>query len=61
MTKDYYTVRDIAETLKVKEKAVRRLISKNTLKANKVCNKWIVTADNLKLMIESAESNFYKE
>lgn len=54
MQKDIYTVRDIAELLQVKEKAVRYLISSKKLKASKICNKWIVTADNLKRLIDGA-------
>lgn len=57
MTKDVYTVKDIAEQLQVKEKAVRHLISTGKLKANKVCSKWIVTAENFKKLIEGAESS----
>ena len=56
MQKDVYTVKDIAEQLQVKEKAVRHLISTGKLKASKICNKWIVSADNFKKLIEGAES-----
>lgn len=55
MTKDVYTVRDIAEQLQVKEKAVRHLISTGKLKASKICNKWIVTADNFKKLIDGTK------
>ena len=53
MTKDYYTVRDIAGQLQVKERSVRQLISTGGLKASKVLNKWIVSANNLQSFIES--------
>ncbi len=56
MQKDYYTVRDIAEILQVKEKSVRHLITTGQLKASKVCNKWIVTAENLKKLIDDNET-----
>ena len=52
MTKDFYTVRDIAEQLQVKEKAVRGLIAAGELKASKILNKWVVTAENLKAFID---------
>ena len=53
MIKDFYTVRDIAEQLQVQEKAVRRLITTGELKASKVLNKWVVTAENLKSFIDA--------
>ena len=53
MLKDVYTVRDIAEQLQVKESAVRNLITSGEIKAKKVLNKWIVTAENLKAFIEA--------
>lgn len=53
MIKDFYTVRDIAGQLQVQEKAVRKLISSGKLKASKVLNKWIVTAENLKAFIDT--------
>jgi len=53
MTKDFYTVRDIAKELQVKEKSIRQLITSGELPASKVCGKWIVTAGNLKSYIES--------
>lgn len=46
-----YTVRDIAEQLQVQEKSVRNLISSGKLKAQKICGKWIISADNLKKLI----------
>ena len=52
MTKDFYTVRDIAEQLQVKEKAVRRLITTGELDAGKVLGKWVVTADELRAFID---------
>jgi len=57
MTKDFYTVRDIAEQLQVKEKAVRHLITVGELKASKILNKWIVTADNLKAFVDAKISD----
>lgn len=56
MIKDFYTVRDIAEQLQVKEKSVRRLLSSGVLKARKLCGKWVVTADTLKAYVNSQES-----
>jgi len=52
MTKDLYTVRDIAKEIDVNEKSVRRLISTGQLKASKVCGKWVVTAENLKAFVD---------
>lgn len=52
MTKDAYTVKDIAEQLQVKEKAVRKLITSGQLQAIKVCKKWVVSAENFKKFIE---------
>jgi len=57
MTKDAYTVRDIAEQLQVTEKAVRQLILLNKLPARKICNKWIVSAADFKNLIETGEDN----
>lgn len=57
MTKDLYTVRDIAEQLQVQEKAVRRLVTSGKLPAKKVCGKWIVTADNLKEFIDGKQAD----
>ena len=51
MTKDFYTVRDIAEQFQVTEKAVRSLISSGHLKAMKKLNKWIISANNLKKFV----------
>lgn len=45
MTKDVYTVRDIADQMQVSEKAVRGLILSGKLKAVKICGKWIVRAE----------------
>jgi excisionase family DNA binding protein len=56
MQKDLYTVRDIAEQLQVQEKAVRGLIASGELKASKVLNKWIVTAESLKAFIDAKAS-----
>jgi len=56
MTKDFYTVKDIADQLHVKEKAVRRLITAGELPASKVLNKWVVTAENLKAFVDSREA-----
>jgi len=53
LTKDIYTVRDIAEQLQVNEKAVRNLVTSGELKARKTCGKWIVSAENLKAFINS--------
>ena len=53
MTKDIYTVRDIAEQLQVNEKAVRNLVTRGELKGRKTCGKWIVSAENLKAFIDS--------
>ena len=52
LIKDFYTIKDIAEQLQVKEKAVRRLVTRGSLKARKVCGKWVVTADNLKAFLD---------
>ena len=52
LIKDFYTVRDIAEQLQVKERAIRQLVSSGELKAHKICGKWIVTAENLKSFID---------
>lgn len=52
MTKDLYTVRDIAEQLDVAEKSVRRLINTGELPASKMCGKWVVTAENLKAFVD---------
>jgi excisionase family DNA binding protein len=58
MTKDFYTVKDIAQQLQVKDKSIRRLISTGRLPASKVCGKWVVTADNLKSFVDiSTKSN----
>jgi len=53
MKKDFYTVRDVADQLQVKDKAVRNLIASGKLKASKVLKKWIITADNFKAFIDS--------
>jgi len=52
MIKDFYTTRDIATQLQVKERSIRRLISTGKLSASKVCGKWVVTADNLKSFVD---------
>jgi excisionase family DNA binding protein len=52
MIKDYYTVKDIADQLQLKEKTVRRLLATGKLKASKVCGKWVVSAENLKAFID---------
>jgi len=57
MTKDFYTVRDIAEQLQVQEKVVRYQITKGNIKASKVFGKWVITAENLKAFIEANISN----
>ena len=52
MTKDLYTVRDIAQEIDVAEKSVRRLIHIGELTATKMCGKYVVTAENLKAFID---------
>lgn len=56
MTKDAYTVKDIAEQLQVKEKAVRKLITDKKLKATKVCGKWVISAENFQELIDSGDA-----
>lgn len=57
MTKDVYTVKDIAEQLQVKERTVRQAISDGKLKASKVLNKWVVTADEFERFIRTSEED----
>jgi len=52
MTKDFYTVKDLADQMQVKEKSVRRLATKGKLKGKKICNKWIFTSDQVKELFE---------
>lgn len=53
MIKDFYTVKDIAEQLQVKEKAVRFQIKQGKLEASKVMNKYVISAENYKKFIEA--------
>ena len=53
MSKDYYTVKDIAEELQVKEKAIRHLINTGQLPASKIARKWVVSAEDLKAFVKS--------
>ena len=54
MTKDFYTLRDIAEQMQIKERTVRRFVSCGELKASKVGGKWIVTAEKLKAFVDAS-------
>lgn len=53
MIKDFYTVRDIAAQLQVKEKAVRFQIKQGKLEASKVMSKYVISAENYKKYIEA--------
>jgi len=53
LTKDFYTVRDIAQQLQVKERTVRRFMKNGDLVAVKIFGKWIVTAENLKAYVNA--------
>lgn len=57
MIKDFYTVRDIAEQLQVKEKAVRFQIKQGKLEASKVMSKYVISAENYKKYIEAHSTN----
>jgi len=52
MTKDLYTIADIAEQIDVTVRSVRRLINLGELPATKMCGKYVVTAENLKAFID---------
>lgn len=56
MQKDFYTVKDIADIIQIKEKSVRNLITSGQLKASKICNKWVITAENLKKLVDDKEA-----
>lgn len=55
MKKDFYTVKDISEQLRITEKTVRRLITSGNIKAKKVCRKWIVSARHLSEFLAEEE------
>lgn len=55
MTKDIYTVKDIADQMQVHERTVRQLIHSGGLPATKVCNKWVVSAENLQNLISQGK------
>ena len=57
MIKDFYTVKDIAEQLQVKEKAVRFQIKQGKLEASKVMSKYVISAENYKKYIEAHSTN----
>ncbi len=55
MTKDVYTVKDIAEQLQVTERSVRQAIADGRLKAKKALNKWVIPAAEFERFISSQE------
>jgi len=54
LIKDFYTLRDIAEQMQIKERTVRQFVSCGELKARKVGGKWIVTAEKLKDFVDAS-------
>jgi hypothetical protein len=56
LQKDFYTVKDIADIIQIKEKSVRNLITSGQLQASKICNKWVITAENLKKLVDDKEA-----
>ena len=54
MIKDFYTLRDIAEQMQIKERTVGRFVSCGELKASKVGGKWIVSAEKLKDFVDAS-------
>lgn len=55
-TKNFYTVKDVAEEFQVQEKTVRQLITDGKLKAKKILNKWIVSHEDLKQLYDNTPS-----
>lgn len=51
MSKQLYTVKDIAEQLGVSERSVREAIKRGELPGKKICGKWVTSAEALNAFI----------